>query len=56
MDWLAPIDLYCERTAPGLLNEPLNAISNLAFFAAAIVAARAPHLIRARAATYSSGY
>ena len=40
MDWFAPIDLYCERTAPGLLNEPLNASSNLAFFIAAIVATR----------------
>jgi hypothetical protein len=26
MDWFAPIDLYCERTAPGLFNEPLNAV------------------------------
>ena len=40
MDWFAPIDLYCERTAPGLFNEPFNAASNLAFFVAAIVAAR----------------
>jgi hypothetical protein len=40
MDWFAPIDLYCERTAPGLFNEPLNAASNLAFFIAAAVAAR----------------
>uniref|UniRef100_B8HUX2 Ceramidase n=1 Tax=Cyanothece sp. (strain PCC 7425 / ATCC 29141) TaxID=395961 RepID=B8HUX2_CYAP4 len=29
------IDLYCERTAPGLWNEPLNALSNLSFFIAA---------------------
>ena len=40
MDWFAPIDLYCERTAPGLFNEPFNAASNLAFFAAAIIATR----------------
>ena len=40
MDWFAPIDLYCERTAPGLFNEPLNAASNLAFFVAAMFAAR----------------
>lgn len=40
MDWLAPVDLYCERIAPGLFNEPFNAASNLAFFAAAIVATR----------------
>ena len=41
MDWFAPIDLYCERTAPGLFNEPLNAASNLAFLLAAILATRA---------------
>lgn len=29
------IDLYCERLAPGLLGEPLNALTNLAFFLAA---------------------
>ncbi len=29
------IDLYCERLAPSLTGEPLNAISNLAFFIAA---------------------
>lgn len=31
----APLDIYCERLAPGLAGEPLNAISNLAFFVAA---------------------
>jgi hypothetical protein len=29
------IDLYCERTDPGLWAEPLNALTNLAYFAAA---------------------
>ncbi len=29
------IDLYCERTGPGLLNEPLNAFTNIVFFIAA---------------------
>ncbi len=29
------IDLYCERVSVGLLAEPLNALSNLAFFIAA---------------------
>ncbi len=29
------IDLYCERTAPGLLGEPLNTLGNLGFFVAA---------------------
>ncbi|GAA3763859.1 hypothetical protein GCM10022225_57270 [Plantactinospora mayteni] len=28
------VDSYCERTAPGLWNEPANAVSNLAFLAA----------------------
>lgn len=36
MDWFAPIDIYCERTAVGFWNEPLNAISNLAFILAAL--------------------
>jgi hypothetical protein len=30
-----PIDLYCERLHTGLWAEPVNAVSNLAFFAAA---------------------
>lgn len=30
-----PLYLYCERLGPGLLAEPLNAVSNLAFFYAA---------------------
>ena len=34
------IDLYCERVAPGLLGEPLNAVTNLAFLAAAAFAGR----------------
>lgn len=33
---LAPVDLYCERTGPELWAEPLNALSNLAFFAAGL--------------------
>jgi hypothetical protein len=31
-----PIDLYCERLHEGLWAEPVNAITNLAFFLAAI--------------------
>ena len=34
------IDLYCERVAIGLLGEPLNAISNVAFFVAAEMSRR----------------
>ncbi|MFZ5676635.1 MAG: ceramidase domain-containing protein [Pseudomonadota bacterium] len=41
MDWFAPIDSYCERLGPGLLAEPLNALSNAAFIIAAVWAARA---------------
>lgn len=41
MDWFAPIDAYCERLGPGLLAEPLNALSNAAFIIAAVWAARA---------------
>src|SRR5687768_3925034 len=32
---LAYVDNYCERTAAGLLNEPLNAITNASFLIAA---------------------
>lgn len=42
------IDLYCERTAAGLLNEPLNAASNLGFL---LVAALAGHRARQRGLT-----
>ena len=46
MDWFRYIDIYCERTAPGFWNEPLNAVSNGAFliaaFAAAVYISRAP--------------
>ena len=40
MDWFAPIDAYCERLGPGLAAEPFNALSNAAFFIAALWAAR----------------
>jgi hypothetical protein len=46
MEWTAPIDAYCERVAAGLLGEPLNALSNFAFFLAAgygLVVARREH-------------
>lgn len=35
-----PIDNYCERLTPGLWAEPLNALTNLAFIAAAMLAWR----------------
>ncbi|MBP2474293.1 hypothetical protein JOF53_003165 [Crossiella equi] len=36
MDWNAPLDNYCERVAPGLWGEPLNAVSNGGFILAAL--------------------
>ena len=33
--WTDYIDEYCERLAPGLWGEPLNALSNIGFFIAA---------------------
>jgi hypothetical protein len=33
---LASVDLYCERTGPGLWAEPVNAVSNLTFIAAGL--------------------
>jgi hypothetical protein len=30
------VDGYCERVAPGLWGEPLNAVSNIAFLVAAV--------------------
>src|SRR5947199_2685038 len=47
MDWLAPIDAYCERIEPGLFGEPLNALSNISFFLAAAWAAKAARAARA---------
>lgn len=32
------IDIYCERLEPGLWAEPVNALTNLAFFIAALMA------------------
>ena len=34
------IDIYCERTAPGLWAEPLNALTNLAFVVSALLLGR----------------
>lgn len=38
MDTASFVDLYCERTAAGFWNEPLNALTNLAFIIAAALA------------------
>src|SRR5688572_4826362 len=34
---MAYVDLYCERLVPGLLAEPVNAVTNAGFFVAAWV-------------------
>jgi hypothetical protein len=36
MNWLQPIDLYCERLTSAFWAEPLNALSNLSFVLAAL--------------------
>lgn len=41
MDWTRTFDNYCERLGPGFWAEPLNAVTNLAFILAAVVALRA---------------
>ena len=37
MNWSAALDEYCERLLPGWWAEPLNALSNLAFWLAAFL-------------------
>lgn len=37
MDWTGQVDGYCERLGPGLWAEPVNAATNLAFLAAALL-------------------
>lgn len=37
MNWLSPVDAYCERTGPEYWSEPINAGMNLAFLIAAVV-------------------
>ena len=45
------IDIYCERLEPGLLAEPVNALTNIAFFIAAFFAyklAKKEHALNSR--------
>lgn len=37
---IAPIDIYCERTAHGLWAEPINLLTNISFFIAAYLLLR----------------
>jgi hypothetical protein len=47
----AYMDAYCERTAPGLLAEPLNAITNASF----LIAAWAAWLLATRSGNVTTG-
>lgn len=37
MDWLSPINAYCERGGPQYWAEPVNAVTNLAFLLSAFI-------------------
>lgn len=37
MDWTRAVDGYCERLGPAFWAEPVNAVTNLAFLAAALL-------------------
>ena len=51
-----PIDIYCERVGPGLWAEPVNALTNLSFLAAAaFVLALLPRLRGRAQSTRASG-
>lgn len=54
IDWTRPVDIYCERLGPGFWAEPVNALTNAAFLAAALwawgYAARRNRLDRTTAA------
>ena len=45
------MDAYCERVGPGLLAEPLNAVSNISF----LLAAWAAWVLASRTGTLSAG-
>src|SRR5918997_3789181 len=50
--WRADLmDVYCERVGPGLLAEPLNAVSNISF----LLAAWAAWVLAKRTRTLSAG-
>ncbi len=49
MDWFAPVDIYCERLSAAFWAEPLNALSNLAFVIAALLAWRTARRLNLRA-------
>jgi hypothetical protein len=50
----AYLDIYCERTAPGLWQEPLNTLTNLAFLIAAALLLR--HYLRVYRGRHAQGW
>ncbi len=40
MDWLKPLNEYCERAGPEFWSEPVNALSNISFILGAVFAYR----------------
>ena len=48
MSWTEQISNYCERVGPGLWAEPANALSNLAYVAAAVALWRLQARVRAQ--------
>jgi hypothetical protein len=36
LDWLTPVDIYCERTSAAFWAEPANALTNLSSVLAAL--------------------
>ncbi|MEL6210037.1 MAG: ceramidase domain-containing protein [Pseudomonadota bacterium] len=48
VEWNRAIDAYCERVGPELWSEPLNAVTNAAFFVAAYLAWRLAGELRRR--------
>jgi len=45
-DFMAPVDLYCERTGPEFWSEPVNALTNLAFVLAGLWGVREVRRLR----------
>ena len=48
MAWSDPLDVYCERLTADIWAEPLNALSNVAFAAAAVALLHLQRRLRAR--------
>jgi hypothetical protein len=46
MSWTGQVDIYCERTDPSFWAEPVNALTNLAFIAGAVLLWRAQSAAR----------